>query len=402
MPRQPETLLVGEPTRLPRACSSATLLAVSAGEVVTKTSAFVAGADAAALATGLAVLAVVAVPLGADAPDAAGAARSRSVHGGKAACDSTRASIACDCAVPFSLTSIAARTVSPKLSRRTFACSSIGACAVVPSCQRASPFCRLIPPIRKPVLSSWPRVDIAGQRPSTCALAVSAPLGAAAAVAVLPGSANSRQSGASRASAGALIAASHASPAPSRSRPTRPSNLTRVAVGAEGGVGERGRRAVVAPGAPGPAAARRRARFRRRRCRRCRAARRAPAATAAPPIVAGTRTSNRLPAFSAVRALAPGRAVRTRPPRGRVELIEVQAALQMPRRLGAVARRRAIDRSDGAGRTRLGTPDLDPLRSHAAVELQLDGARRAAVGEAPLQRGDDVDRRCARAAGRDR
>jgi hypothetical protein len=105
----------------------------------------------------------------------------------------------------------------------------------------------------KPVLSSCPRVDIAGQRPLTCALAVSAPLGAAAPVARAAGSANSRQSGASRASAGALIATSQASPR-LRGRGRVAIELEGVAVGAEGGIGQRGRGASLRR-LPGPAAA---------------------------------------------------------------------------------------------------------------------------------------------------
>jgi hypothetical protein len=395
------------------------LLAVSAGEVVTKTAegaapaevavaaaapgadADAAGRDPAPAGDTVEAAAALAVAAGPGTAEAAGVSRSRSVQAGRAACDSTRTSIACDCAVPFSLTSSAASTVSPKLIRRALACSSIGACAVVPSCQRASAFCTLVLPMRKPVPSRCPRVDIAGQRPVTRALAVSAPLGAAAPGGALPGAANSRHSGASRASAGRRdgsvpgVAGSVAVEADAAVE------LDAVAVRGERAAGERRRAAVVVPGG---------ATLQRHAGQQ--------AGGNVDVGVAPHRGQRFLPAHRAdrrrgpeveaaadvqpVRPLAPGRAVRSRPPGSRVELIQVQAALQVPGCLRRRPRRGTVDRGDGTSRPRFGAPDLDPRSGHTAVQLQFDGARRAALGQAPLHGGADLDRWRARGSRRRR
>ena len=129
--------------------------------------------------------------------------------------------------------------------------------------------------------------------------------------------------------------ASQASPAPTRSRPMRPSNLTLLpsAVNAALAIAARRRRCARRHC---PAAARPQAGSRRRRCRRCPAPRPAPPARAA-------RRRRRGPEVEAAPDIQPvrPRAGPTAAPGhqgGRVELIQFQAALQVPGRLRRRAR----------------------------------------------------------------
>ena len=97
----------------------------------------------------------------------------------------------CHCAV--------SSTASPNLACVALPCTSTGASALLPACQRVCACCTLALPTRRPVASHWPSVRRSGQRPLTCALALTAPARAAA----RPGGCINRHNGASRPNSGA-------------------------------------------------------------------------------------------------------------------------------------------------------------------------------------------------------
>ena len=141
---------------------------------------------------------------------AAAAVCNESVHAGGKALASACTSRRCSRAVPLRSRRSDSIVCPAELASVSVACASTGSLAELPICHFACAFCTLTAPTRKAVPSSWPCVVTTGQRPSTRALAFSAPENTGLSV---PGF-SIAHNGASRSSAAAFRRKSHASSAP--------------------------------------------------------------------------------------------------------------------------------------------------------------------------------------------